>query len=286
MPTAKGRSGPRNRKLRAALVLHGKLGALTGARTRAVDNAQPTLDLIVMCFAAMVRNVIEPNRADYAVDIIGHSWNPGPIADTLDRVYLPVASAHEQEEIRRNNALCLDVATKLRSQATILNRSFTRFGFVGRGASSCVRTASHLLGIQRAIHLKARAEREGGFVYDVVMVSRWDVLWNRPVLLGGFDLSSDAYSLPRFCTPPHGRLETGDAVGKVKYENEQFRRDVCGGKATDGMVPTAAETCRGDHRPCWGDMSTEAREVLLLDWCVARSRPPLPPAGANTRARS
>jgi hypothetical protein len=174
--------------LRAAVVLHGKLGSLdrgTGAPTRSVDGATPGLDLLVMCYATLVRHIMQPNVATHAVDVIAHSWNP-PVGPVLDALYRPRISAHEPEEISRNRALCIKLGPQLRDRAAHTpNTTFHRFGAVGRGTSSCERTASHLLGMQRAILLKARAERQGGFTYDLVLVARWDVIWNRPVALPG-----------------------------------------------------------------------------------------------------
>ena len=181
--------------LRAAYVLHGKLGAIdrnTGAPTSAVDGAEPGLDLLVMCYAALWRHVIERNRKRYQVDLIGHSWNPS-IGAALDALYRPLASVHEPEQIQRNTLLCRSLMPPLRNLATSLNRTFGRFGPVGRGTSSCDRTASHLLGMQRAIQLKAATERRFGFTYDLVIVARWDVMWNRPVALHAIDVQRGAF---------------------------------------------------------------------------------------------
>ena len=105
--------------LRAAVVFHGKLGSLdrgTGAATRAVDGAVPGLDMLVMCYATLMRNVIQPNLHAYAVDIITHSWNP-PVGEALDSLYRPRASAHEPEQTSRNRALCFRIMPLMRELA-------------------------------------------------------------------------------------------------------------------------------------------------------------------------
>ena len=57
--------------------------------------------------------------------------------------------------------------------------------------------------MQRAIELKRKAEKHGGFTYDLVVVSRWDVLWARPMLFSKIDVSADAFNLPTYCTHAH-----------------------------------------------------------------------------------
>lgn len=147
--------------LRAAYVMHGKLGALdrgTGAAVRAVDGATAGLDLVAMCYAALRRHVIEANRKEYTVDLIGHSWNP-EVGPALDALFNLRASAHEQQTLMRNRALCFKIMAFLRECKSAINVSFEHYGLVGRGASSCERTASHMLGMQRAVQLKAAVEK-------------------------------------------------------------------------------------------------------------------------------
>ena len=74
---AKGRQ-----PLRAALVLHGKLGSLAG---RSVSTGAG-LDVAVLCYATMLRHVIQANRPLYKVDTFGHSWSP-EIGGVLDALY-------------------------------------------------------------------------------------------------------------------------------------------------------------------------------------------------------
>ena len=151
----------RPRKLRAALCLHGKIASIDRGQgwTRAVDGGAPTLDVAVISYAGTVRHIFEANRPTHTVDVFGHSWSP-QMGPALDALYEFKRSAHEAEELHRNRQLCMAIGQKLRQLTTALGTTpFTGYGIVGRGASSCERTASHLLGIQRAIQLKAKHER-------------------------------------------------------------------------------------------------------------------------------
>ena len=147
------------KRLRAAIVLHGKIGSLDRGQgwTRAVDGGAPSLDLVIPCYASMVRHVIEANRATAVVDIFGHSWNPD-LSVALDALFTPKRSLHERDEFMRNRKLCATIGNELGRLAgdNSTTYSFTRFGIVGRGANSCERTANHLLGMQRAIALKVK----------------------------------------------------------------------------------------------------------------------------------
>ena len=257
--------------LRAAIVLHGKLGSIDRGQgwTRAVDGAAPTVDLAVSCYASIVRHLVEANRDEATVDLFGHSWSP-EVGAVLDALFLPRASAHEAEPRDRNRQLCFSVSKMLRERTSTgtpgaYGAQFAHYAAVGRGANSCERTANHLLGMQRAIALKARYERERGYRYDIVVVSRWDVLWSRPLRLAQLDLSAHAFTVPTFCTHARGvdhksELERGVAA---------FRRAVCGGDASVGQVPTASTACHPSHRPCAPDLSARARELYLLDWWFA-----------------
>ena len=254
---------------RAALCLHGKIGSIDRGQgwTRAVDNGPPTVDVAVISYAGFVRHLVEPNRATHKIDIFGHSWSP-QLGSTLDALFMPVGSAHQPEERARNRALCDRIGDKLRQLTAALgNTPWSRFGVVGRGADSCDRTASHLLGMQRAIQLKAQAEKAGGFVYDVVMVSRWDVLWSRPFLFSRVDTSGNAFSLPTYCTHTHHIDHKSDLEKRL----HDYRTAVCGGAHSHGFVPTAATMCHPIHRPCSGDLSSRARELYLLDWWFVSS---------------
>ena len=143
--------------LRAALVLHGKLGSLDRGQgwTRAVDGMAPNIDLAVISYASVVRHLVEANRDEYSIDVFGHSWSP-EVGTVLDALFRPKESKHERETMAQNRELCASLLIKLR-QFTVAHgmTPMMNFAAVGRGANSCERTVSHLLGMQRAIRLKA-----------------------------------------------------------------------------------------------------------------------------------
>ena len=64
----------------------------------------------------------------------------------------------------------------------------------------------------------------------MVLVSRWDVLWSRPLLLSRIDLSGHAYSLPTYCT----HESHVDARSKYEMEITAIRKAVCGGSISKG----------------------------------------------------
>ena len=105
--------------------------------------------------------MIAPNRHRWDIDVVGHSWSP-EIGQTLDALFAPKRAVHEQG-MSISNFKCP-------------NPSFN-LGF-------CHRTVSHVLGITKAMRVKEEEESARGRKYDMVFLSRWDVLWQTP-LLGG-----------------------------------------------------------------------------------------------------
>ena len=248
----------RHQQRRAALVLHGKLGSLAG---RSISSG-PGLDVIVLSYATTLRHIIQANSADYSVDTFGHSWSP-EVGAALDALYKPTRSSHERVEQQRNRALCQDAAARLQELSGPLKLGPFSGGFAQvSGVSSCERTASHLLGMQRALLLKAQHEAANGFVYDTTIVMRWDVVWHRPFALRGLDISRGAIVLPTYCTSSDPR--SGIATQRNVTQIMTYRQAVCGGSASFLVVPTAAAECNhGKHRPCMADLTPLAREVPL-----------------------
>jgi hypothetical protein len=115
--------------------------------------------------------------AGVAVDVVGHSWSP-EVGPAIDALYRPILSVHESPERARNRRLCATLSVRLRA----MNVSFRGFAAYD-GMDTCERTASHLLGITRSLVLKTRAERLRDAPYERVLISRWDVVWHRPVHL-------------------------------------------------------------------------------------------------------
>ena len=129
-----------------AVVLHGKIGdmqrpGISPTSVRAVDGAHASPQLVAMCFAALVRHVIEPNLERFHVGIVGHSWSPaiGEVIGALFRPFL-VSSRHESppplQSFRCSNP-ALDPLL-------------------------CHRAFCQLLGIKRALELKRGVESERG----------------------------------------------------------------------------------------------------------------------------
>ncbi|KAL3904378.1 MAG: hypothetical protein SGPRY_011304 [Prymnesium sp.] len=226
-------------KGRLAVVLHGKLGnfpsLLPHAQsrpTRALENAQPSAQLGVLCALSMLRNVVRPNARAFSVDVIGHSWSPA-VGGVLDAIYQPVRSLHEPEP----SGGC---------PPALFERRY------------CERTRAHIRGISRALRLKRSHESSHGFTYDLVFLSRWDVLWQQPLAvksLPGFSRLANRVWLPRMCAPLNS-AEMGRSL----------RESICGGQAGPWSAPQPALECSAAARACAADMSEEARQYYLMDW--------------------
>jgi hypothetical protein len=208
------------------VVLHGRMGGLAslvrGAAPRpmrAFEGAQPSVVSAALCAASLERHVVAPNRQRFDVDVVGHSWSP-EIGDTLNALFAPRRAVHEAGLDRSN----------FRCPSTSFNPGY------------CHRTASHLLGIARAMRVKTAEERARGRPYDAVLLSRWDVLWHTALLevhrLPGWHARGvkrrATVWLPRICVP----VEPGGASGA------QLRTGVCGGGASNWL---ATQSVRPRH---------------------------------------
>ena len=232
-----------------AIVLHGKIGSMLPISeiaasvliTRSVDGARASPTMMTLCYASLLQHIIQPNqRRGISVDVFGHSWSP-EVAGLLDALYQPARSQHEPV---RHDLSC------------------PRDDFLPK---ECHRTVSHLLGIKLAMLLKIRHEREsrGGATYDSVFMSRWDVLWSRPMALPGLPGWAARHArtvwLPHHCVARLGGL----------HGNTPMKAAICGGGGKGWRGPQAAHECRPDTRACRGDdMTLAARETYLLDWWV------------------
>ena len=189
-----------------ALVLHGKIGAFArpGASSgRAVDNAEPNLDMLALAYSTVVRHILTANAN--VVDIIGHSWSPS-VGAAVDALFQVRASSHQPEETKRNRQVCEELAKPLMGRKAAAAKSWPEsvpfsFANVGHGTSSCERTASQLLSMRRAILLKAQLEDRRGQRYAGVLISRWDMAWASPVSLAKFHLADNTFVMPQGCVP-------------------------------------------------------------------------------------
>lgn len=258
----------------AALVLHGKLGSFDRgvAPSRSVQaGVRGALDLAVLCYAAFVQHVIEPSRHEgLDMHIFAHSWNP-ELGDALDALYQTRLSLHELEAVERNRRLCGTVDSRLRWHPTV--KGFRGFFMDGGWAQdSCERTASHLLGIARAVNLMRRAERRDGLTYGRALLARWDLLFQRPLALTSLPIARGAFVLPHMCAPAPAldHRVTSDPGGRTLAAH---RARVCQGHGHDGasvaLSTTAAVECSAASRGCSTDLTLAARGVFLLDWWLA-----------------
>ena len=123
-----------------------------------------------------------------------------------------------------------------------------------------MRTYSQLLGVRRALLLRATEERARGIAYDAVLLSRWDVLWQRPLLPAELWLATRAAGavyLPHQCAarwPSRGAVRPdADEGGDLRRHRLRLARVVGGAR------------CRAqDQRACQGDLTAAAREILGL----------------------
>ena len=254
--------------MRVALVLYGKVGAFDrGTPYRTVDGAPPALDLLTLAWVGVARYVLAANRqAGTMVDVIGHSWSP-EIGEALDDLFKLRHSLHEEGDRTRNARMCERLAADLKGWLRTAGFSPPAQAFKRSGReNSCERTASHLLGISRAIQLKAQVERREGFVYDAVLVSRWDVCWLTPILFGVRTYAPGTFYLPEGCVATPS-LDTP--------AHDAFRADVCGmggrvagpsWQASAALASPGQSSKAAVERSPPSHLHPQAMDIFALDW--------------------
>ena len=166
-------------KPRLAVVLYGKIG---NEVKRAKDGGRPSAGTIGLSAITTQEVLLRPLARLFRIDVFGHSWSAGDSAALITELWKPVRSSFEDDRSRLFERQCNARSRVIRS-------------FPG----SCGRTISQLLGMQRAIHLKAEYERSHGFRYSAVFVSRWDLVWLSEKAAGIMaDLATSLARSPRF----------------------------------------------------------------------------------------
>ena len=228
--------------------MHGVDGVDRGP-SRSIEGARASPTMMALCASALQQHIVLPSRrrgGGLRAEVVGHSWNP-EIGALLDGLFSPVRSAHEP--VLTPHMLLEHCPATL-----------------GLDARECMRTYSQLLGVRRALLLRATEERARGIAYDAVLLSRWDVLWQRPLLPaelpGWATRAAGAVYLPHQCAArwPSRGVPSGPTP---------MKEAICGGTGSGWRASQAARECRAqDQRACQGDLTAAAREILVLDWWV------------------
>ena len=101
--------------------------------------------------------LLHPLALRFRIDVFGHAWSADGYADLITKIWKPVRSRFEVDRSREFGL----------SPVFCINRSRPIKSFPNR----CGRTVSQLLGMQRAIQLKAEHEAVHSFRYTGVFVS-------------------------------------------------------------------------------------------------------------------
>lgn len=256
---------------RLAILFAGKVGDTSRVpgwtpyrELRSSKGALPSVAMLAAAAASIVQHVVEANADAFDTECLGHSWHP-ELSEALDALFALRRSLHEPMLFSRTAAK----SAAGRAAAAAANCTAAAFP---RYALHCTRTYSQLLGIGRALELKRLEEASRGFTYDAVMLSRWDILWHRPLLLPRLPRWASAAEgrrglawLPRHCIHQRDDDPSGEAARRA---GSPTKWQVCGGGASDWKASQAAVLCDGRReKPCNTNQYTlHAREVFVLDW--------------------
>ena len=167
--------------------------------------------------AALKQHVLDPNRAaGVAVDVYCHSWHV-EIGAQLDAMYRPKGSLHEKVQAGLNS---------VRSQHLSMKRGMELALGAPRAPDS--RRGRSL----RAAEGKGEGEGEG---YDLVMVTRYDLLWFS-------DLRFDGLHIP-LASPPRGASRPREPARRARPDGAIWLPHWCHRyplNAAQGMLIRAA----------------------------------------------
>ena len=213
--------------------------------------------------------LLRPLATRFQIDRFGHCWSPRHLAPLLSEMWNLTLSLFEPDNSAVFEKACNPAERTVQrcsggacSQPERQMRSFP---------GSCGRTMSQLLGMQRAIRLKAQ--------YDAVFMSRWGVVWWSSAaarVLG--DAAASQALRPRvwlqdMCAPERihhseRRRQAGD---------QRYMEEVCGiasGPSRPQIhtrVAPSATSCV-DFRGCFFDMAPIARGFFVYDmWFLSSS---------------
>ena len=245
-------------KPRLAVVLYGKIG---NEVKRAKDGGRPSAGTIGLSAITTQEVLLHPLARTFRIDVFGHSWSVGGHAALMTELWKPVRSRFEEDRSSEFERRC--------NNRTQVVRFFP---------NSCGRTVSQLLGMQRAIHLKAEYESGHGFRYSAVFVSRWDLVWLSEKAAGIIgDLATSLAERPRFWLADSCATENTNRMlrsEKIQMDVESnYAAQVCGVARTraEVTVPTHARRCV-IHRACAADLTPHARDFFVMDmWFLTSS---------------
>ena len=252
-------------------VLYGRVGGLEtrqrGAVFRARDGGAPSVPLLTLCAAHFAQHVVAPAlKAGLEIVAHGHSWNP-EIASVLDSLYDARSRTRHDPPLSRESL-----------RETCGRFKHTNSSRYGRNDQlDCERTRSQVLGLQRALRLRAALGRA-----DLVFVSRWDVLWERPMPLADAPAmlaprgAAPRFWLPRHCAARHPPSCAGGGAGGAARARVRPGRRGAGAHLRRGrrlrvaaLLPRAPRTSELDRQP---DALRKSGAPILRARPVARDR--------------
>ena len=145
--------------MKLAFCLAGKIGGLEGKD----GLGKPTN--FGYCFSSFYENIISRNDTDVFI----HSWST-EVETELTQLYTPVKSIFEPQKEFPNN------------------KEAKFFGGKGNDPFKFFLTRSRFYSIQKVLELKKKFELDNGFIYDAVMLTRFDLLWHTPLDFSLLDL--------------------------------------------------------------------------------------------------
>tara|TARA_R100001509_G_scaffold21481_1_gene11252 strand:- start:3496 stop:4290 length:795 start_codon:yes stop_codon:yes gene_type:complete len=153
--------------MKVALCLYGLVGSTAG---KSSDKKGGTKEVLNLCYDAFKKMIIDKNDTD----VFFHTWDTD-VENELVEKYEPKKYHCENQIVFPMGKWANDVCTKYEGKVNFDIRKRIQSHY------------SRWYSTQEVLDLKSQHENEKGFKYDMVMICRFDVVWNKPVIFKQFN---------------------------------------------------------------------------------------------------
>jgi hypothetical protein len=179
--------------MRVAFLLCGKIGGMKGK-----DGEGGLIDYH-FCRDRFNKYIIEPNNADVFI----HSWSKAQEKDLME-IYSPKKAIIENQ-----------IDFKFNHHLPFLG------GKKGEHPFNASIVRSRFYSTQKVVKLKKAYEKKNGFIYDFVMITRFDLIWH--TLINFNKLDSRYFYIPKWNKVDYGKERT---IKRKYFKGERYL-DLC-----------------------------------------------------------
>jgi hypothetical protein len=176
--------------MRIAICLHGLIGNTHGKSGDKNFLSQESNKILDYAFNHWEEYILRPNiNNNVTIDFFIHSWDT-EYEDLINKKFKPITAKYEKQ-------ISFNFPTHVRGDNTRIQNHYSRW-----------------YSAKESVKLKTKYEKKVGKKYDIVMLARFDIAWNKTILF-------DNYIDKNFYVPGWINKEDGSII-KSKYKDFWF----------------------------------------------------------------